>query len=431
MNISLDRNTPPVAQPLSKVSLPPYATHKLSNGIPVYLLQHGSVSVVEVQAIFKAGNGYQDKVGQSQFTAQNLKEGTAHYSSLDLAQQLDGLGAWISNDSEESYVALNLATTTANLTKSLPLLKEVITHPTFPEDEFEKMKQRTLQKLSVSEKKTAYLARRQFRHLMFGNTHTYGVHFGKPELLKLERQDLLDYHEAYLYPGNFSLSVVGKFDPQETLEVLESIFGQLPTRPAINSTSAALLPTPESATGRHYFEQEGMQATVRLGHVGFDRSHPDYYGMVVVNTILGGYFGSRLMKNIREDKGYTYGIYSGWLAYRYGGMFVIQADVGNEYIEPTITEIKSEMHKLIADGVQEDELSLVKNYLLGRNISQRETPFQLGDIVRYSITHDISFEEIDRKFEVIQAITTAEVQALAQQYLQPDNMLEVVVGKMP
>ena len=429
MNIRLDRSLPPAARPLNKLHLKPYTTYALSNGIPVYLIPHGSVDVVEVQAIFRAGKGYQDKVGQAQFTVQNLQEGTERFSSLDLARQLDGLGAWISNDTEEPFVALHLATTTDNLSQGLPLLREVMVAPTFPQREFDNMKQRTLQKISVSEKQTSYLARRHFRHLMFGTAHTYGIHFGSPELQQIERQDLLDYHAQYLQPGNFSLSVVGKFDVQAVLDELEKTFGQLATQAPNVAVSAAALTPPPPATGRHHFEHDGMQATVRLGHRAFARSHPDFYGMSMVNTILGGYFGSRLMKNIREEKGYTYGIYSSWASFRFDGMFVIQADVGNEYIEPTIREIRSEMHKLMEKGVTRDELDLVKNYVLGRSISHRETPFQLGDILRESIANGISFEEMDREFEIIQRITPEEVQALAQRYFRPDELLEVVVGK--
>lgn len=430
MKNALNRNIPPAARPLSNVKLKPFTRYNLSNGIPVYLLPCGSVDVVEVQTIFKAGKGYQEKVGQAQFTARNLQEGTERLSSLELARELDGLGAWMSNDTGESFLTVNLATTTENLPYSLPLMREVIVAPTFPEGEFNNMKQRTLQKLSVSEKQTSYLARRHFRHLMFGQDHAYGIHFGSRELLQIERQDLLNYQATYLQPGNFCFSVVGKFEEQQVMDQLEKTFGNLVLQAPNIAVSSASLTPPPSLAGRHYFEQEGMQATVRLGQRAFARSHPDYYGMSVVNTIFGGYFGSRLMKNIREEKGYTYGIYSSWASFRFDGMLIIQTDVGNEYIEPTINEIKSEMHKLMTEGVTMDELELVKNYLLGRSISYRETPFQLGDILRESIANEITFEEMDREFEVIQQITPEEIQALAQRYYQPDNLLEVVVGKM-
>jgi predicted Zn-dependent peptidase len=144
--------------------------------------------------------------------------------------------------------------------------------------------------------------------------------------------------------------------------------------------------------------------------------------------LLGGFFGSRLMKNIREEKGYTYGIYSAWAGMRHAGLFVVQADVGLEYVEPTIAEVKKEIQRLQQEAVSEAELSLVKNYLLGYSVSQRETPFQLSELLRFSLSEDLPFAEMDRRFEVIEAVTPGELQALAQQWLRPEALVEVVAG---
>ncbi|GAB4421588.1 MAG: pitrilysin family protein [Bacteroidia bacterium] len=424
----IDRTAAPAAGPLHIVPLPAYAQHHLSNGIPVYLLPFGQVDVLEVQAIFRAGRLYQPQTGVAHFTARNMTEGTASHSSLSLAQLLDGYGAWLSSDTDEESLCLKLATLTRHLPATLPLLREVIAEPTFPEEEFGKMMTRTLQKIEVDEEKTATLARKHFGQLMYGPDHFYGSYLGQPEVQALRRDMLVDYHQQLLHADNLILTVVGVFEAPTVLDLLEGTFGNLPRRADARIQPRAQMPDQAAAQGRHFFERKGMQSTIRLGQRAFARNHPDYYPMVVVNTILGGYFGSRLMKNIREEKGYTYGIYSVWNAMRHGGFLAIQSDIGNAYVEDAIAEVKREMRRLIDEGVSDAELDLVKNYLVGRSISRRETPFQISDLLRFSLTSDISFDELDRQYLVIRDIGREDIPAMAGRYFRPDELLEVVVG---
>lgn len=396
--------------------------------MPVYLLSFGQVEVVEVQAIFRAGKNYLPVPGLASYTGRMMQEGTASYNSLELSQQLDSFGAWISTETDEETMAFKLATTTQNLNETLPLLKEVMLSPTFPEDEFTYMKMRGIQAAKVNAQKTNIQARRHFNHQLFGPSHPYGLNASQAEIEALQLVAIKDYHQRLLQPGNMSLAVVGIFEEESLLASLEEKFGTLDRSGA--EPEPASFPDMINNRGRHYVEQEGMQATLRLGHPAVSRSHPDYYKLNLLNTVLGGYFGSRLMKNIREEKGYTYGIYSGYIGMKHNGVFVVQADVGNEYIEPTIREVKKEIQLLQEKGIEEEELQLVKNYLLGKSISDRETPFQMGDWLRFSLAYDITFEELDKRFEVIKEIQKEEIAQLASTYLHPDEMLEVVVGKM-
>lgn len=427
MSDTLDRSLAPKSASFRHISLPKAKQVSLSNGIPVYFLPYGTVEVIEVQAVFKGGTNYQSKSGIATFCMQNMVEATQQHSSLELAQILDGYGAWLSQQAGEECLSVSLATLSKNLTHTLHLLRKVITEPAFSEEEFLSMKARTLQKMYVAEQKTSNKAIRSFRKHMFGNKHPYGRSFGSEELNSIELPELISYYDAYISTGNLSLLITGRYKEKECLELLEKEFGQLEIkgeRPADASIDLV-----QAQLGRKVLEHDGMQSSIRLGHKGIARNHPDYYGMQVVNTILGGYFGSRLMHNIREEKGYTYGIYSGCLGLKHDGFFIVQADVGNEYAEATITEVKKEMRLLSEKGISESELELVKNYMLGQGITQRETPFQLGDLLRFSLFQEVPFDEIDRKFEVISQIGADEVQRLASKYLRPDEMLEVLVGK--
>jgi len=426
----LDRYTPPAAGPLKKVSLPPYEQTALDNGLPVYLLPYGTAEVVQLQMVYRAGTGYQPRAGLASYTARMMQEGTRRHSSLEIAQKLDEYGAWLGNDTTEQALAMTLTTLSSHLEKVLPLFQEVLESPAFPEREFDLMKARNLQKLQVQEMKTSFQARRYFGHYLFGKNHPYGMHLGREELMTLDLPQIIQYYQQYVHAGNAALLVVGNFEEAPLMQQLNQLFGQQPMPDTPAPVSQVLRAGLVSQNGRRYHQLPGMQATLRLGHLGFRREHPDYYPMQVVNTILGGYFGSRLMKNIREEKGYTYGIYSAWVSLKYHGFLVVQTDVGNEYIEATISEVKKEMQALRQQPVPPDELELVKNYLLGKSISQRETPFQMAEILRASVMNGISFEEMDRKFEIFQQISAEDILALSQKYLQPDSLLEVVVGEM-
>jgi len=423
-----DRTTPPESKPFHHIPFPKYTSRHLSNGIEVHFLPFGEVGVLEFQAIFRAGKNFLPIAGLGSYTTRMMQEGSQRYSSLQLSQQLDTYGAWINVEQEEEATAFKLATTTPNAPFTLPLLKEILLHPRFPAEEFDQMKQRGLHSARINFEKTTTHARRNFAHQLFGASHPYGLHTGPEEIEKLDLNQVIQYHEDWLFPANMSLAVVGKFEEAEIMSLMEEEFGQLKLSRTPIEEVREFPYTALNQGGRRHISLGGMQSTVRLGHLTVKRSHPDYYRLAVVSTILGGYFGSRLMSNIREEKGYTYGIYAGIAAMKHEGVLIVQGDVGNEYVEATIKEVKKEMKRLQEEEIGEEELSLVKNYLLGKSISERESPFQMGDWLRFSLVNGISFEELDRRFEVIRKLKREEVPELASRYFNPEDMLEVVAG---
>ncbi len=424
----LDRTVAPPPKTLAHRLLPSYTPDKLSNGLKVYQLSHGSTPVVEVKVIFGSGISYQKKAGLASYTAKNMLEGTTNFNSLELSQALDNLGAWVNYDVDQEYISFNLATVTHQLHKAIPLLKEVVCFPTFPEAEFQQMKIRDLERLTIEAQKTSYHARRNFSQLLFSKDHPYGMHAGKEEIEMIHHQDLRSYFEQHLHNGNFCITVVGNFNSSEVMEVLEKEFGNIPISSTPLPVSYANSPVPEPQSIKRRVEVPGVQSTIRLGHLGINRYHPEFYKMILTNTILGGYFGSRLMQTIREKKGYTYGIYAVWIGYKTQGLFFIQSDLANIYVEPAIEAIKQEIEKLQQEGVSADELQLVKNYLLGQSISQRETPFQIGNILRFSIAYDIPLPLLDKKFEIFSQMEADEIPILAQKYYSTDRWIEVIAG---
>ncbi|MEM6261953.1 MAG: pitrilysin family protein, partial [Bacteroidota bacterium] len=345
-NAKLNRTLAPKAESLRLGSLPSFQPYELSNGMKVYCLQHGTIEAVQVEAVYKAGASFQEMPGLASYTFRNMLEGTASYSSLELAEELDRFGAWLTPDTGYESSAFTLTSLEKHLESTLPLMREVITQPIFPEEKFEVMRNRGHQQLTVNEQKTGYMARRKYDGLIYGFDHPYGRSLDHEGLDELSLEGLKNYQKTYVYPGNCFLTAVGKFDEEKLVYALDKQLGDLPMDSPVIQESLAQASLAPAEPGRYHLPLAGMQSTVRVGHKGYARSHPDYYRMRLVNTLLGGFFGSRLMKNIREEKGYTYGIYSSWSTHRYHGTFFVQGDVGNEYVEATITEIKKEMNKV-------------------------------------------------------------------------------------
>lgn len=425
----LNRTIPPQGKPFQNIPLPSITLAHLSNNIPVYMIQYGTVEMCEVQAIFKAGAGYCNKTGVSDFTPLNMSEGTKNYTSLAFSQALDTYGAFLEYEEGFEFISFHLTSLSHLLNKTLPLMQECLVNPIFPASEWEKLKTRTLQKLQVSQKQTSFVARREFPKLIFGANHTYAQTTDIPQIQVIERDDLVQYHQDYLHASNMTFAVTGRFDEKELMRILEAQFGSLPILPNNQKIATTALPIETSAGGKYHFEVEGgVQSSIRVGHLGFSRLHQDYDKMEMVNTILGGYFGSRLMKNIREDKGYTYGIYSSWNSYLNAGAFVVQCDVGNEYVEDTLFQIKKEISNLISEGVNEAELDLVKNYKLGQSINQRETPSQINKTLRFSLVYGIPFSRLDQKYDTFKQLKADDISQLAVQYFQVDKLIEAVAG---
>lgn len=431
----LDRKLPPPAAALEKIHFPRVRTTSLSNGVQVYLLQFGTQSIVELSALFPAGKSFEPAPSVSGFTAKMIQEGTRHHNSLEYARAMDRFGAFVHVESGYESASVGLTSLAKHLHATIPLWAEMLLEPAFPADELEKLRERTLQHLDVEQQKTGYIARKEFNRLLFGEHHPYGAHSDKPDIQAIELAQLQAFHASHFHAANASVIATGRFDEDQLVALLEATIGQQhlsdPSSKVALTGSKTIWDAAVPATGLHYFEKaDSMQATLRVGHRAFARSHPDYYPMQVVNTVLGGYFGSRLMKNIREEKGYTYGISSAWLAMKYDGFFVVQTDVGNAYIEATLAETNKEIRLLIDKGVTDTELDLVRNYMLGRSATHRETPMQLLGLIQNALVNDFPLEEMDRKHDVVMALRREDIQRLAAQYLHPDQILEVVCGKM-
>ncbi len=406
--------------------LPPIEKQQLSNGIPLYWLSGGVQEVAEIDWVFPAGMWYEQKPAVSNAVAALLKNGTSKHTAQQINEALEFYGAALKVNTGNDNCTVTLYTLTKHLPDLLPMVYEILTDAVFPEDELAIFKQNSIQRLMVNLRQPDFLANQRIDALLFGEFHPYGRFTKKEKIEALTREDLIAFYHATYNLSHVKMFMAGSIGEKE-VGYLEEIFGK--QRLMKTDLHQELFSAPGPSEKKHNVinDANGVQGAIRIGSLFPNRLHPDFAPMVVLNTILGGYFGSRLMSNIREDKGYTYGIHSSMASYVEGGSLTIQTEVGRDVIEPAIKEIYHEMQLLCNEPADEEELLLVKNYLLGNLLGDLDGPFSIIQRWRTLIVNGMTEEHFNRNIQVYKKITAKELQDLAKKYYQLENFYEVVV----
>jgi predicted Zn-dependent peptidase len=424
----LNRTVAPTLQSITSIPFPDYEEVVLPGGTRIFFLPYGLQPVMGIEFVYNAGQCRPQRIGVSPLTAELLTEGTTTRTAYQIAQEIDSFGAYLHAETSTDFTTISLHTLTQFFEPTFEVLADVLKNASFTADEYQSKLKRTLQNISVEEQKTSWQAKKRFLAGLYGNEHPYASTIGKEELEKLNVELLKDYYSKYFHPSQCFVIVTGIYDRTAVLDKLSAFFDGI----QVSADAWGTVPNNIQPTvGYQTFDMpDNLQCSIRVGHLGFRRNHPDVYKMRVTNTVLGGYFGSRLMQNIREDKGYTYGIGSAWISNKEGGYFTIATDVGKDFVEDTLRQIKIEINRLIEEKISDDELEVVKNYMLGKIVSDMETPFQLADRLKHAVVFGFSKEEMNHSFEAIQTTTADDVLTMAQTYFQPEQLLEVVCGKL-
>lgn len=398
--------------------------YHLSNGIPVYDINMGTLPVVKIEIVFFAGRPFENKPLASRTTASLLKEGSQKYDSSEIANLFDYYGGSLSIPVSMDTSNVLVYSMTKHLDKLLPIVADILTNPTFPQKELDLYISRSKRRLQLDLSKNDVIAYRTITEKIFGEDHPYGYNSQPDTYARIKREDLLEHFENNFTAGNCMIFVSG--DTGEVLRLkLEQYLGSIPRGPK----RIVKLSTSKPEAQKIKINRPGtIQSAIRIGKLLFNKNHPDYNGMYVLNTILGGYFGSRLMENIREQKGYTYNIYSMHDAFLQDGYFYVGTDVGKEFVEDTVKEIYFEMKRLQTDLVDTEELEMVRNYLLGNLLTNLDGPFNVAEVVKTFLQEGMSLENFDKLVETINTINAEEIKRLAQTYLSPSEMVEVIVG---
>ncbi|MEN0049609.1 MAG: pitrilysin family protein [Bacteroidota bacterium] len=420
----LDRSIAPPIQKIKTVRLPELAHFTLDNGLLVNILDRGTQEVLKLDVVFHAGRPFEQKPLTSRATIGLLKEGTKQHTSAQIAEIMDFYGASLSNPFSLDTSSLILYSLNKHFETLLPLFTEIIAEPIFPEKELQNFVQRSQQRLKVDLSKADVVAYRQITEYIFGAQHPYGYNSNAQSYAKLQQADLYTHFNQNFRCQDCTIFISGKL-PENIQQLLNQYLGQLTLNPKKDKPK---LPEITNQPSQTKIPLEGVQSAIRVGKRMPNRKHPDYPGLFILNAILGGYFGSRLMANIREEKGYTYNIYSTLDPMMYDGYFYIGTEVGNEFVGATLKEIYHELKVLQEERITPEELDMVKNYLMGTLLMSLDGAFNAMEVWKALLVEGLDKDYFDNLITIIQDITAEELQTLAQKYFQLDSFWEVIVG---
>lgn len=401
-------------------------TLTLDNGAEVYLMEGGSQEVLSLDWIFDAGNCFEQKNLVSAATNFLLRCGTKELNAFEINETFENYGAFLKLDNRSETASLSLHSLTKHLPELLPTVQKIIYESVFPQTELDIYRQNALQQLRINLKKSDFVATRLIDACIFGKEHPYGRYSTEEDYNAITREDCLAHYDKYYKNGSFKIFAAGIL-PANIDALLNTYFGQHPF--TVNK------PAPEIYTLRPGAEKKlrimndetSVQGSIRLARPFTNRHDPDFAGIMVLNNIWGGYFGSRLMSNIREDKGYTYGIYSYIENQIKQSAWVVSTDAGRDVCEAAITEIYKEMDLLKEELVDDEELLLVKNYMAGQLLSDLDGPFHLIGRWKTYILNGLGQDYFNNYVQVLKTITPGELRELARKYFNKETFYEMVV----
>lgn len=422
----LNRILAPESKQVDEISFIQPIKQQLDNGIPVFTINAGKQELVRIEFIFENVNWDPAKPLQAIAASHLINNGTAQLTARDIADQVDYYGAFLQTEYGADQLTVKLYTLNKHLGSVLPILYAIFNESIFPEQELAIFAQNQKQSHQVNLQKNDYLARRQFANVLFGNT-TYGSLIEGSDYDALKRTDLIDYFSAAYKPENCTIFVAGKFEHDE-FNILNDVIGRVWKN---NNPSVVNCFTFErQATGEVFVERpDAIQSAIRMGTLGISRTHQDFPGFQVLNCLLGGYFGSRLMANIREDKGYTYGIGSAVVSLKDAGYFFIATEVGADVCNSALEEIEKEINILKTQLVSNEELDLVRNYMLGSMLGSLENAFSHADKFKNVYFSGLDYGYYANYIQTVKTITADQLIALANKYLNTESFTKVVVGK--
>lgn len=425
----LDRTQCPPSHPITGLNLIKPKEITFPNGLKVFVFDSGEQEMVRIEWIVGHLFNQEDQMLLNTAICELLPEGTSSLSSAQIAELVDFHGAFLIPEPGYDQSSLTLFSLNKHLASLLPVVKDMLTDAVFPEKELATYARNNKQKLKVSLQKNSFAARRLFNKSLFGSVR-YGY---VPEISDYDRmtsERLLSLFRQQYRPANCTLIISGQIT-REAMDTLERLFGngwEDPGDSIVVNRMPDVMQSDEVLTVD--IREDAMQSAIRMGNLSIQRSHPDFPGLQVLNTVLGGYFGSRLMANIREDKGYTYSISSGLVSLKHSAFFTLASEVGVEVTNATLGEIEREIDRLREEPISNKELAVVRSYTMGSLLGSLENIFSHADKFKTVHFSGLELDYYDYFTSVVNTITPDELLHLANRYLDYDKMVKVVVGKI-
>ena len=407
-----------------KLRLKAYQKYVLKNGVEVYAVDAGAEEVMMVEWVYYAGDWYEEKKLVAAATNFMLKNGTSAKTAFQINEHFEYYGSYLNRAAYNETSTLTLHTLTKHINELLPVVREILTDSIFPEEELTVYKKIMQQRLSVNLLKCDFVAHRLIDAYLYGEQHPYGRFTRMEDFEELTREQLVEFYKKYYRQGKFIIFAAGKL-PQNFEEALNKNFGDLSNQKP-GTTNYSIQPAAEKKQ-RLINDPNGVQGAIRIARHFPNRHHPDFLKVQVLNSLFGGFFGSRLMTNIREDKGYTYGIHSYIQNHIQQTAWFVSTEAGRDVCEAAIKEVYHEMQTLRDELVDEEELLLVRNYMMGSILGDLDGPFQIIARWKNIILNDLDEKYFHDSINTIKTITAEELKQLAEKYLQPEEFYELVV----
>jgi zinc protease len=412
-------------QPLGKRIL-------LENGMVLLLSERHEIPMVTVNMAIRAGStaAPEDKPGLAAITASLLMQGTKKRTANQIHELIDFIGGSLSTSGGEDFAWANLRVLKKDIRTGLDLLSDVLLHPLFDQKEIDRKVKETLAEIRRQKEEPAIVANQAFTKAVFGG-HPYGRTNDEVAgyLPKLTQEDIIDFYSTRYSPANTIIAVVGDVSEKEIVDLLNDYFRgwQTNARPL-----PAEVPLPViDKTVVKKIDEDVAQANIDMGHVGISRENPDFYAVVVMNYILGGGgFSSRLMDNIRDNKGLAYDVRSGFSAQKDPGAFKVTIQTKNESANEVIYETQKEIRRIQKELVSEKELADAKAYLSGSFPLRMDTYAKIASMLTSIEIYNLGLDYPKKYAALINGVTREDVRRVAKEYLHPDKMVIVVVANL-
>jgi predicted Zn-dependent peptidase len=407
-----------------KLQLKSYKKFTLKNGVDVYTIDAGAEEVLSLEWVFYAGNWFEDQNLVAASANFLLKNGTTKKSAFQVNEHFEYYGSYLNRACYNETATVSLHCLNKHIAELLPVVRELLTDSIMPEQELAIYQQNMKQRLKVNLKKSDFIAGRLIDSYLYGEHHPYGKYTRDEDFDKLNRQQLLDFYNKYYQQGKFVIFVAGRL-PANLEPLLNEYFGDLGNNKI--QAGPIALKSSEEKKFRVTNDKDGVQGSIRIARPFPNRHHPDFLKIQVLNSLFGGFFGSRLMSNIREDKGYTYGIHSYLQNHIHESAWMISTEAGKDVCEAAIIEIYKEMKTLREEPVDDEELLLVRNFMMGSILGDLDGPFQIIARWKNIILNGLDENYFYNSINTIKTISAEELQGLAQKYLKPEEFYELVV----
>lgn len=444
------------ATPATSLDVTAAERRRLPNGVALYLLPADEFEVLRVSFVFRAGSVHQQVPFSASATANLLAEGTRDLTAAEVAERLDYYGSWYDVSIDRDYVYISFAMLSRFAAETLAVAEQVLLRPVFPEEEVAAYCAERRQRLAIERRKVDVEAREAFARALFGPEHPYGIAADEAAYERLTRDDVAAFYERQYTAPNCFVVCSGRIDPAAE-EAVAAIAAQLPEglkagEAAADGTAAGAteatgatetaaaeaspfagadtrsFPAPATQHEARVAHPGAVQSSIRIGRLLFPRRHPDFAGMQVVAAALGGYFGSRLMQNLRERNGYTYGVVAAMVNFERAGYLAVAAQVGTEVTGAALDEIYAEIERLRTELLPDEELALVKRIMEGEMMRILDGPFGIADVTIENLLCGTDNGAIDRNLALIRATTPEDVRRLARKYLAREDLVTVVAG---